>query len=389
MANRWVKVTVDPILNEAGALTGVVHIIADITPIKKSEEALRESEEKLSVILATTPAAIFLVNPKGRIIFANRKMAELFACRHDELLGTAYVDLIHPEERRIGSAKMKDLMAGRIDHVSLERRYLGADGREFWGHLSGRKLLRADGSFVGLVGIIMDITERKQAEAEIIRKTNQLRALGVRLAEVEEVERQIMARELHDQVCQSLTALGLNLTLLQSQMPREIAAPLQHRLDDALALVEQTGQCVRDVMAELRPPVLDDYGLLAALRWYGAEFSQRTGIGVEVRGQEVVPRLTRQVELALFRIAQEAMTNVSKHARASQVVLTQEDDQGALRLIIADNGVGFDATRLGQPEGRHRWGLMTMGERAMAAGGRCHIDSQPGQGTRVVVEVSR
>jgi signal transduction histidine kinase len=95
------------------------------------------------------------------------------------------------------------------------------------------------------------------------------------------------------------------------------------------------------------------------------------------------------VELALFRIVQEAMTNVAKHARATGVVLTEAENNGTVRLVIADNGVGFDQARLGQPGGRHLWGLMTMSERAAAAGGRCRIDSQPGQGTRVVVELSR
>jgi signal transduction histidine kinase len=213
--------------------------------------------------------------------------------------------------------------------------------------------------------------------------------LAARLAEVEEAERQHLARELHDQVCQRLTALGLTLTLLQSQMPRKAAASLRDRLAAAVALVEQTGETIRDVMAELRPPMLDDYGLLSALHWYGAEFANRTGIGVDVQGQEAAPRLAASVELSLFRIVQEAMTNVAKHARASRVELTQEVDNGAVRLVIADNGVGFDQDRLGQPEGRRRWGLMTMSERAAAAGGHCYVESQPGQGTRVVVEVSR
>ena len=172
-------------------------------------------------------------------------------------------------------------------------------------------------------------------------------------------------------------------------MPRKTAAALLDRLADAVALVEQTGETIRDMMAELRPPMLDDYGLLSALHWYGVEFFGKTGIGVDVQGQEAAPRLAAPVELALFRIVQEAMANVAKHARASGVVLTEAEDNGTVRLVIADNGVGFDQDRLGQPEGRHRWGLMTMSERAAAAGGRCRIESQPGQGTRVVVEVSR
>jgi signal transduction histidine kinase len=206
---------------------------------------------------------------------------------------------------------------------------------------------------------------------------------------VEEAEREHLARELHDQVCQSLTALGLTLTLLQLQMPRKAKPELLSRLADAVVLVEQTGLSIRDLMSELRPPMLDDYGLMSALHWYGEKFFGMTGIAVNVQGQEVAPRLAAPVELALFRIVQEAMNNVAKHAQATEVVLTEEIDHHTVRLVIADNGVGFDQERVGQPEGRHLWGLMTMSERATAAGGTCRIESQPGKGTQVVVEVSR
>ena len=231
--------------------------------------------------------------------------------------------------------------------------------------------------------------ELSRAQEEIVRQSDQLRALAARLAEVEETGREHLARELDDQVCQSLTALSLTLNLLQTQMPPKAAAKLRGRMAEAVALVEQIGETIRDVMAELRPPMLDDYGLLSALRWYGAKFSDKTGIGVDVQGQKAAPRLAVPVELALFRIAQEAMANVAQHARASGILLTETEDNGVVRLVIADNGVGFDQKRLGQPEGRHLWGLMTMSERATAAGGRCRIESQPGQGTRVVVEVNR
>ena len=144
-----------------------------------------------------------------------------------------------------------------------------------------------------------------------------------------------------------------------------------------MALVEQTGLTIRDLMAELRPPMLDDYGLLSALHWYGEKFFGMTGIAVDVQGQEVAPRLAAPVELALFRIVQEAMNNVAKHAHATEVVLTEEVDHDTVRLVIADNGVGFDQERVGQPEGRHLWGLMTMSERAAAAGGTAASSPSP------------
>jgi PAS domain S-box-containing protein/putative nucleotidyltransferase with HDIG domain len=163
----WIQERSQIVKDPGGDIDSISGIFFDITERKRVEEALRESQEKLNAILETTPAGIFLVNGEGCITFANRMMADLFAYRNDEILGTAYVDLVHPDERSLGFMKMKSLMAGEIDFVSLERRYLAADGRGFWGHLSGRQLLDANGGFVGLVGVITDITARKLAEEEL------------------------------------------------------------------------------------------------------------------------------------------------------------------------------------------------------------------------------
>jgi two-component system sensor histidine kinase UhpB len=220
------------------------------------------------------------------------------------------------------------------------------------------------------------------------QQREQLRALTARLAEAEEAERQRVARDLHDLVGQNLNALGINLNLLRKHMPEATTELVRSRLDDSLALVQETSASIRHVMDNLRPPMLDDFGLVATLHWYGARFASRTGVAVTVQGREPTPRLAAPVENALFRIVQEGLTNVAKHARATQVTVTVAADDGGARLVVADDGVGFDPAHLGPPDGRRGWGLMTMVERAVAVGGRCRIESQPRQGTRVIVEVA-
>jgi signal transduction histidine kinase len=216
-----------------------------------------------------------------------------------------------------------------------------------------------------------------------------LRALTARLAETEENERRQMARELHDQVGQNLTALGINLNLVRTHMPEETPVLARSRLDDSLALVEETVDRTRDVMANLRPPMLDDYGLVATLHWYSERFASWTGVSVIVHGKEPVPRLDTLAENALFRIAQEALTNVCKHAQATQVTVTVTADDEAVSLVVADDGVGFDPAQLTTLDGRRGWGLVIMTERAEAVGGSCRIESRPQHGTRVIVEVAR
>jgi two-component system sensor histidine kinase UhpB len=162
----------------------------------------------------------------------------------------------------------------------------------------------------GLIGVITDVTVLKEAE-------KQLRALAARMAEAGEEERQNLALELHDQVCQNLAMLGLTLESLKIRAQQEPLEELLSRLGQAADLVEQTGEITRELMEGLRPTVLDHYGLLEGLRRWTEQFSQRTGISVEVQGQEAASRLAAPVELALFRIAQEALSNVAKHARAT------------------------------------------------------------------------
>ncbi len=145
----------------------------------------------------------------------------------------------------------------------------------------------------------------------------------------------------------------------------------------------ETVERTRDVMGELHPPVLDDYGLFAALHWYGDQFSKRTDIAVLFEGEELEPRLASDVESALFHIAQEALTNVAKHAHAKTVTLTLERVDGSTRLIIADDGEGFDPGG----DAPHGWGMITMRERAESVGSRVRVDSAPGKGTRVIVEL--
>ncbi len=228
----------------------------------------------------------------------------------------------------------------------------------------------------------------KERTEELVATNAQIVALGRRLAEAENIERQRISRELHDLVGQNLTALGINLNILRSKVPQEVSEVAHARINDSLALISETTDSIRDVMTRLRPPVLDDYGLLSALRWHSEQFSSRTGIDVAIEGEEVDLKLSIHIESALFRITQEALNNVAKHARATKtrVVLSKKDEK--VMLIIEDNGIGFDSNRLAEIKSVGKWGLRNITERAVSIGGQCDIESKPGEGTRIIVEVT-
>lgn len=233
-----------------------------------------------------------------------------------------------------------------------------------------------------------ELAERRRAENTINDYANRLQGLASRLVEVQEIERKTLAEALHDRIGQNLSTLNISLNLALAQLP-DAAAPAKARLDDALVLLENTTELVRDVMEELHPVLLDQYGLDVALRWYGEGFARRTGLKLDYDGTELFPRLRERAETALFRVVQEALTNVAKHAAASRVTLSLRRTASGIELKIADDGRGMAAEIAGTANNSaigSGWGLTLCKERVRALGASLAIESA-GQGTRIVVAV--
>ncbi len=355
---------------------------------KQAEESLRKSEARLRSVISSIDDLVFVLDRSGVFLdyYSPGSVSDLHV-PPELFLGKSFQDILPPPVVKLAETAINAVLT---TNKTQQFDYpLDIAGRECW--FSAKVSLRkdGDGEFAGVTIVSRNITKRVRAQKALQQHTKRLRILTTQRAEVLEAERQRLARELHDRVGQNLTALGINLNILRAQTPGEAGAPLRSRLDDSLLLVEQTTEQIRDVMAELRPPLLDDYGLVAALHWYGEQFARRTEIAITVAGEDPIPRPATRIENVLFRIAQEALTNVTKHAQATQVRVIVEVDGGTLRLIIADNGHGFDPAPLAEPDGGWGWGLLTMAERAEAVGGRGRVESKPGQGTQIIVEVPR
>ena len=228
-------------------------------------------------------------------------------------------------------------------------------------------------------------TERRLTKAEPKGRAQQLRTLSRRLVDVQEEERRRLTRELHDRVGPSLTALNIILNRMAGDLPKRAPDKTRRDLRESLDLVEATAESIENVMLELRTPMLDQLGLLATLRWYAELFTRRTGIPAIVSGEEPARRLDQDAGVALFRIAQEALTNVARHARAKCARIGLHQERGTLTLAVADDGVGFATTPV--LRGVPRCGISGMRERALAVGGVLRIESSPGAGTRVTVEL--
>ncbi len=254
-----------------------------------------------------------------------------------------------------------------------------------WVHLVLQPLAGVNGAL--LRGTIMDVTERKRALETQRANAAQIRDLLRRLVSVQEAERRRFSANLHDLVGQSLSVLGMGLETIRGLLPGTSSRKAETTFNDMGQLLKETMGAVREVMSDLRPPLLDDYGLYAAIEWHARQLENRTGLRVAVEGRKLDPRPAAEVEVALFRIAQEALTNVAKHAAASHAKVSISGSDGRVRLLVEDDGRSIEATTAANDAGTAGWGMAVMRERAVAVGGSMRVEC-PGQGTRIVVEVA-
>jgi len=341
---------------------------------KRAEVALRESEERYRELFENARDAIYVHDLEGNYIRVNRATETLSGYKREEIVGHNFVEFVAAEHVRHVRESFSAKLAERGE-TSYECDVIAKDGRRVPVEVRSRAIYE-NGVMVGVQSTARDITERKLAQ-------DALQMFSRQLIGAQEDERRRIARELHDQIGQVLTAVKMNLHSVQ-QVSR--ASEVSCYIKDNIEAVDEALRLIRDLSVDLRPPVLDDFGLVTALRWYVDRYRKRTGLEVNVVIKLPDPneRFSRDLETACFRIAQEALTNVVRHAQASQVLLQLVKDENVLVLSVKDNGAGFDLESLRKRAPRAATlGLISMQERAHAAGGEIEIDSVISNGTEV------
>jgi two-component system sensor histidine kinase UhpB len=293
---------------------------------------------------------------------------------------------VHPADRERREAAIRAALTEGKSFI-MEFRLRRYDGEYRWMYSSGTPQFEPDGTIAGCMGFSVDVTERRRSGRALRQYARRLRAISRQLVHVQEAERQRLSTELHDLVGQNLSALNITLNMIRGQMAPGAAASLISRLDDSQALLASTVEEIREVIADLRPALLDDYGLVSALRWYGERFEARTGIRVAIVAHASLARLSPAAESGLYRIAQEALTNAAKHSRANCIDIKLENSDRDMRMVITDNGVGFSVADAGRLHKRNGWGLIMMRERAAVIRARLELQSIPGEGTCITVEL--
>lgn len=356
-----------------------------MSPDDAKDEGTRIGLQELD---ENVPCGYHSVGPDGMILQMNATALAWLGFTHEELIGKRrFAELVCQHSVGDYARTFEALRAG-TDIAELEIEMVRKDGSTFDAFLRIGAVRDPLGQLLCTRATTIDITERKRAETETRLYARQLQAISRRVVEIQESERRLLSAELHDRLGQDLAIINLNLHILKDQLSAPARSRAGSRLDDTIALVERAVEAVRDVAGSLRPLALDDYGLAATLRPYGEQFAKRTGICVVFAADQPIPRLPPQAEMALFRVGQEALTNILKHAGATEVRMTLALDGDRVGLSIADNGRGFAPPALGSRPG-DGLGLLIMQERLSAVGGTLRIDSRPGHGTRVTARVRR
>ena len=354
---------------------------------KQTEEELRVSEQRLRILFEYAPDAYFLHDLQGRFVDGNRASEEMVGYRREELIGKSYLEsnLVSQEDL----AKVGTLLAQSArgeatgpDEITLNRR----DGSRRTVEVRTYPIRVL--AQVLVLGIARDITERKRAEEQLRESREQFRALAARLQAVREEERARFAREIHDVLAQELTLLKLDCMWLRRRLSQPLDEAGQRILkgetDKMVEAIDRAMESVQRIAAELRPVVLDTLGLCAAIEWLAKDFQTRTQIACQAIVPEGPLALDLDRSTALFRIFQEGLANVARHAAATQVQARLEWQPGEIVLTVQDNGCGIPAPKLDDP---HSVGLRGMHERAQLLGGHCQVSGSPGQGTTIQVRL--
>jgi PAS domain S-box-containing protein len=383
-----VAYTSSPIMNDKKKIEGVVVTFKDISERKKAEEALQESEERFQAFMDHSPAVAFLKDTRGRYVYVNRPFEEKLNLTMADCLGKTDQQLFPPEVARIFTEHDQEaLKTGEVletEETTLDKK---GDTRFWW--VMKFLVHRRTGPLL-LGGVALDITSRRNAEevlrqreVELQRSQEALQALGGQLISAQEDERRRISRELHDDMNQRLAVLAFNIQSTQKELTE--TAPMYQTLQSLYDGVSMLSDDVRHLAYQLHPSILDDLGLEVALQAFVNDFSKWEGIPVVFTSTDVPVSLAQDIASCLYRVTQECLRNVARHAQATQVEVELLGENGGLKLSIKDNGKGFkiEETR----GGKLGLGLIGMEERVRVVQGTYEVKSAPGQGTENTVWV--
>jgi PAS domain S-box-containing protein len=402
-----ISLTVSPVKDSAARIVGASKIARDITESKRIEQALREGEARLRAAFSQTYSFLVLLSSDGTIIEANRAAFEAAGLKREEAIGLKFWELWWsrlPDEAETLKESVTRAVRGEL--VQEECYYCLEDGTLRFAHRTLSPVLDDEGDLLMIVATGLDITEQKELreklEARVKLRTQELeeknavlleqaetvRELSGRLLRAQDEERRRIARDLHDSSGQILVAVQMNLTPIEEEA-RKMNADFAKGIQESLDLVEQLSKELRTVSYLLHPPLLDEAGLTSALRWYVEGFAERSKIDVQLELPTDLGRLPREMEMTMFRIVQECLTNIHRHSGSKEANIRVARSADEVCLQIQDKGRGMPVSNNGGSSSklvRAGVGIQGMRERVKQLGGCVEIQSNE-NGTAVTASL--
>lgn len=398
-----------PIRDDAGGIRGAVAVWRDISERKKMVESLRESEERFRRVFEQSSSGIVLCDFGGRILNVNPGFCRLTGYADRELIGRDILDLTHPEDREADVENAMAVKNGRSDGYRMEKRYIRRDGEVVWVDVGVSALHDERGNIVYALGMVDDITDRKKVEEELLRSKGELeervrertaaltqllgeleksrdnlRKLAGELVMAEERERKRVAVALHDEIAQTLAAAKMRADLLRNLAGSDESRPVAEELR---VLLVQAIEETRSLMMDISSPILYELGLEPALQSLAEKTTELDGIRVSCSPSGDLADLQAELAVMVYQTAKELVQNVVKHSRARNASIQIGREGGAVRVVVADDGRGFDVAGVASPGREGGFGLFSIRERAESLRGGVRIESAPGKGTRVEVTI--
>ena len=370
---------------EDDEIVGVQGIARDITERKFVEEKLCRAEARYRVLIENLPVATYIASSDEPLtLFVNPQIKTMFGFPQEQWIKEPdfWIKQIHPDDVRSVLAKFEEFRTSKVP-LSCEYRIIARDGRVVWVRDDGVWVASKDGQPGYIQGIMIDITERKKAEAEIVAYQEQLRSLTAELYLIEEKERRRIATDIHDYIGQTLAVTKMKLGSLLKSL---INTPLTNNVNEIRQLIEEAINYTRSLTFELSPPILYDLGFEAALEWLGEQIHERHGIQFSFESDRQSKPMTDEISIILFQAVRELLFNVVKHAKAQRVDIFIQNRANNIRIEVVDDGIGFDTLKsknFGKTDG---FGLFSIRERLKHLGGCLKVESKPGHGTRIVLE---
>ena len=360
-------------------LTGV--IIRDISDQKIAEEKLMESEEKYRLLSEQSGLGIGLYSPDGKILYFNKKALSNIGGTMQDYSGKSLTEVFGDKQgKKFISRIRKVIKTGKS--YDYEDNIQTPTGK-IWYLSNQTGVCNKRGELIGVQVLAQDITERKKTEEKFIKATRELRELTYHLQDVREDERAKIAQDLHDDFGQRLTALKIEASSLRLKIDNP-SADIEKKIDDILDQIDGTIESARRISSGMRPSILDHLGIAAAIEWQVNEFTKSTGIisTISITSGEI--KIDNRISITMFRILQEALTNIAKHSKATQIEVSLKSNPEWLYLSIHDNGTGITRRRINNPKS---FGLKGMKERAISYGGILKISCIKGKGTHVLLKM--